>query len=71
MQLPTSQADQWLDVYQQNALTRVAGGRAAGGGKQQPKRLVVDMREFMSSLPAVLHQQVRCWRGLGSPGIVM
>jgi DNA excision repair protein ERCC-4 len=40
----------------QNAITRVAGRGAAP--KALPRRLVVDMREFMSSLPAVLHQQV-------------
>ncbi|GLC33404.1 hypothetical protein PLESTB_000071900 [Pleodorina starrii] len=57
-------ADLWLDVYSANALTRVAGGRAAArggglgaGGPGGPKRLVVDVREFMSSLPAVLHQK--------------
>jgi hypothetical protein len=46
-----------------NALTRRAGGRG-GAGRPQPKRVVVDVREFMSSLPAVLHQQVG-GRGLG------
>ncbi|GIL92347.1 hypothetical protein Vretifemale_19875, partial [Volvox reticuliferus] len=62
-------ADLWLDVYSANALTRVAGGRAAaapaavaraggsGMSPTSPKRLVVDVREFMSSLPAVLHQK--------------
>ncbi|GLI60024.1 hypothetical protein VaNZ11_002089, partial [Volvox africanus] len=60
-------ADLWLDVYGANALTRAAGGRAAaaaaaragggGLGPTSPKRLVVDVREFMSSLPAVLHQK--------------
>ena len=44
-----------------NALTRRAGGRG-GTGRPQPKRVVVDVREFMSSLPAVLHQQVGGWR---------
>jgi ERCC4-type nuclease len=39
-----------------NTLTRRAGGRAL---RAQPKRVVVDVREFMSSLPSVLHQQVR------------
>ncbi len=55
----------------QNALTRVAGGRSGGAGGEggrraaglqpqgAPRRLVVDVREFMSSLPCVLHQQVR------------
>lgn len=37
-----------------NARTRRAGGRAS---KPAPCRVVVDVREFMSSLPAVLHQQ--------------
>ena len=39
-----------------NALTRVAGGRT--GARVAPRRIVVDVREFMSTLPAVLHQQV-------------
>ncbi len=39
----------------QNAITRRAGGRLSN--KPQPKRIVVDVREFMGSLPAVLHQQ--------------
>lgn len=34
-------------------------GKGAAAAKAQPRRLIVDMREFMSSLPAVLHQQVR------------
>eukprot|EP00887_Chlorella_sp_A99_P005233 scaffold1.g5233.t1 len=38
-----------------NALTRRAGGRR--GGRHAPTRVVVDVREFMSSLPSVLHQQ--------------
>lgn len=37
-----------------NALTRRAGGRAL---RPLPKRVIVDVREFMSSLPSVLHQQ--------------
>lgn len=37
-----------------NARTRRAGGRAS---KPTPCRVVVDVREFMSSLPSVLHQQ--------------
>ena len=32
-----------------------SGGGAPGGGAVLPRRLVVDMREFMSGLPAVLH----------------
>lgn len=51
-----STPDLWLDVYGQNALTRRAGGRA-GAPKVAPRRIVVDIREFMSSLPSVLHQQ--------------
>ncbi len=38
-----------------NAITR-RGGMMKPKGKQ-PRRLVVDVREFMSSLPSVLHQQ--------------
>jgi DNA excision repair protein ERCC-4 len=38
-----------------NALTRRAGGRASS--RPTPRRLVVDVREFMSPLPAVLHAQ--------------
>lgn len=38
-----------------NALTRRAGGRLST--KPMPKRLVIDVREFMSSLPSILHQQ--------------
>ncbi|EFJ52250.1 hypothetical protein VOLCADRAFT_103253 [Volvox carteri f. nagariensis] len=61
-------ADLWLDVYSANALTRSAGGRMAGqggggvgglgaSGGGAGRRLVVDVREFMSSLPAVLYQK--------------
>lgn len=38
-----------------NSLTR-RGGQMQPGHKQ-PRKIVVDVREFMSSLPAVLHQQ--------------
>lgn len=38
-----------------SALSGSAGGRA--NRRAEPKRLIVDMREFMSHLPAVLHQQ--------------
>ena len=41
----------------QNALTR-QGGRGAAAAKSAPRRVIVDVREFMSSLPCVLHQQV-------------
>ncbi|GFR49035.1 hypothetical protein Agub_g11058, partial [Astrephomene gubernaculifera] len=56
-------ADLWLDVYSANALTRAAGGRAAGATRGSaasaatPRRLVVDVREFMSNLPAVLYNK--------------
>jgi hypothetical protein len=47
--------DLWLDVYSANALSRVGGlGRRL---QPVPCKLVVDVREFMSGLPAVLHQQ--------------
>ncbi|WOL19793.1 DNA repair endonuclease UVH1 isoform X1 [Canna indica] len=39
-------------VILQNSLTRKAGGRMSQGKKMQ---VIVDMREFMSSLPNVLH----------------
>lgn len=42
----------------QNALTRLAGGMRTKTAAPAV-RVVVDMREFMSSLPAVLYQQVR------------
>lgn len=32
-------------------------GGSSRGPKTPPRRLVVDVREFMSHLPAVLHQQ--------------
>lgn len=38
-----------------NALTRRAGGALALHQPAQPVRIVVDVREFMSQLPAVLH----------------
>ncbi|KAL4433054.1 hypothetical protein ABPG77_006481 [Micractinium sp. CCAP 211/92] len=50
----THQEDVLLLGAAANALTRRSGGR---GGRPLPKRVVVDVREFMSSLPAVLHQQ--------------
>lgn len=46
-----------------NALTRRAGGHeliatgSAAGSRGEVPRVVVDVREFMSSLPAVLHQR--------------
>ena len=42
-------------VISMNAITRRAGGRKTG--KPVPMSIVVDMREFMSSLPAVLHHK--------------
>lgn len=36
--------------------THAAGG-STRGSQAAPRRLVVDVREFMSHLPAVLHQQ--------------
>eukprot|EP00955_Chlamydomonas_euryale_P049161 354188-Chlamydomonas_euryale.AAC.2 len=47
-----------IDVYSANALSRRGGGGGAGGagsGGGAQKRLVVDVREFMSGLPGVLH----------------
>lgn len=37
--------------------SRRGGARGVGGREQAPRRIVVDVREFMSNLPAVLHQQ--------------
>ncbi|EFN55307.1 hypothetical protein CHLNCDRAFT_134272 [Chlorella variabilis] len=55
--LPATHRDEELPLLggASNALTRRAGGRAPS--RPDPKRVVVDVREFMSSLPAVLHQQ--------------
>lgn len=61
--LPAVHPDVQLLGAAANALTRRAGGRLSG--KPLPRRIVVDVREFMSSLPAVLHQQV-CGGGAGS-----
>eukprot|EP00879_Flechtneria_rotunda_P028844 GHRR01031075.1.p1 GENE.GHRR01031075.1~~GHRR01031075.1.p1 ORF type:complete len:169 (+),score=29.78 GHRR01031075.1:269-775(+) len=47
--------DLWLDVYSSNALSRIGG--LTRRLKPVACRLVVDVREFMSGLPAVLHQQ--------------
>lgn len=46
-----------LGVAADNAITRRGGARGAGGRGPAPRRVVVDVREFMSHLPAVLHQQ--------------
>lgn len=35
----------------------MSAGGSSRGPKTPPRRLVVDVREFMSHLPAVLHQQ--------------
>ena len=63
--LPGSLATSWpgienvdgLPPPMQNALTRTAGGRQRTSAPPAVK-VVVDMREFMSSLPTVLYQQV-------------
>lgn len=63
---PPAAPDPWLDVYAQNQLTRAgmgAGPLLAGGAlsaraqRAAPRRLVVDVREFMAALPGVLHRQ--------------
>uniref|UniRef100_A0ACD5VIP6 Uncharacterized protein n=1 Tax=Avena sativa TaxID=4498 RepID=A0ACD5VIP6_AVESA len=41
-------------ILSQNSLTRKAGGRRA---TEKDMQVIVDMREFMSSLPNVLHQK--------------
>ncbi len=51
-----------------NALTRHGGGRVSTQDRLVPRRLVVDVREFMSPLPAVLHAQVGCPQTSGSSG---
>ena len=48
-------ADATHEAVKSNALTRRGGVRAHD--KPLPRRLAVDVREFMSSLPAVLYQQ--------------
>lgn len=54
----TSQQNAALGVQgpARNALTRKAGGRILTE-KKDPPRIIVDVREFMSSLPAVLHSK--------------
>ncbi|XP_074575472.1 DNA repair endonuclease UVH1 isoform X2 [Curcuma longa] len=47
-----STASETESIVLQNSLTRKAGGRMSQGRKLQ---VIVDMREFMSSLPNVLH----------------
>ncbi|XP_057775583.1 DNA repair endonuclease UVH1 isoform X2 [Salvia miltiorrhiza] len=63
MMLPVSQDDQFLginsslehqSVTAQNLITRKAGGKKEAEKEMQ---IIVDMREFMSSLPNVLHQK--------------
>ena len=66
MQAPTSRAlahftvstvpacvQAWLCNLQ--FLLHIAGGRVSS--RPVPKKLVIEVREFMSSLPSVLHQQ--------------
>ena len=53
MQEQDARSDQ--DLAFGNALSESAGGRLSR--RAEAKRLIVDMREFMSHLPAVLHQQ--------------
>jgi hypothetical protein len=60
LQLPAAPGDAWLDLYSSNALSRVGGGGSAAAARRMkpiPRRLIVDVREFMSTLPAVLHGQ--------------
>jgi ERCC4-type nuclease len=40
-----------------NLKALLPAGGSSRGPKTPPRRLVVDVREFMSHLPAVLHQQ--------------
>ncbi|GAX84863.1 hypothetical protein CEUSTIGMA_g12284.t1 [Chlamydomonas eustigma] len=63
---PSSTGGAVLDSASRNQLTRQGGALSlmgANGGtkgglqKQQQRRLVVDVREFMSGLPSVLHQK--------------
>ncbi|KAK6146390.1 hypothetical protein DH2020_020259 [Rehmannia glutinosa] len=63
MMLPVSQDEQLLgissslepqSVIAQNLITRKAGGKKESEKEMQ---IIVDMREFMSSLPNVLHQK--------------
>jgi len=51
--------DVHLDVYTQNQLTRTGVGAGVVGSRNRPapRRLVVDVREFMAVLPGVLHRQ--------------
>ncbi|KAH6769073.1 Restriction endonuclease [Perilla frutescens var. frutescens] len=63
MMVPVSKDDQFLginsslepqSVITQNLITRKAGGKKEAEKEMQ---IIVDMREFMSSLPNVLHQK--------------
>ncbi|XP_042021263.1 DNA repair endonuclease UVH1-like isoform X2 [Salvia splendens] len=63
MMVSVSQDDQFLginsslepqSVTAQNMITRKAGGKK---GVEKEMQIIVDMREFMSSLPNVLHQK--------------
>ncbi|XP_047973351.1 DNA repair endonuclease UVH1 isoform X2 [Salvia hispanica] len=66
MMVSVSQDDQFLginsslepqSVTAQNMITRKAGGKK---GVEKEMQIIVDMREFMSSLPNVLHQKGMC-----------
>ncbi|XP_051119359.1 DNA repair endonuclease UVH1 isoform X2 [Andrographis paniculata] len=62
MMIPVTQDEQLLgatsvdpqSIAAQNAITRKAGGRKE---TEKEMQIIVDMREFMSSLPNVLHQK--------------
>lgn len=63
MMIPADQDGRMLDavsssqspsIHSLNSVTRKAGGRK---GPEKQMQVVVDMREFVSSLPCVLHQQ--------------
>ncbi|EPS61217.1 hypothetical protein M569_13581, partial [Genlisea aurea] len=63
MMIPTNQDEQFMSLDSalepqslaiQNSMTRKAGGRKE---VEKQMKIIVDMREFMSSLPNVLHQK--------------
>lgn len=62
-ELARGRAAMGADPRSGNALTRRAGGheliasRGAAGAAATPRRVIVDVREFMSSLPAVLYSR--------------
>eukprot|EP00210_Caulerpa_lentillifera_P001178 g1134.t1 len=45
-----------MGLEQRNAMTRKGGGRASSSLMVPNKKIVVDMREFMSKLPVILHK---------------